>query len=530
MFRPYEQSQPFLLPPSLHDFVDEDHPAHLVNDLVDQMDLSALEGRYGNLGQPAYHPRLMLKVVLYGFTVGVFSSRKLERACRENLAFKFLAGMETPDFRTFIEFRQRHREDMRGVYRQTVRLAQALGLVRLGAVALDGSKVEANTSRHKAMSYGRMREEEQRLKAEIERLLQTAEAADQQEDQDYGPDADGYRVGEELARREGRLKKIAEARAALEERERREHPGEPIDPKAQISFADQDARCFAKPGDGARYVYNVQIAVDMESQMIVAHHIEDSVSDAHAAEPVLESLEEHLGQLPEALVADAGYGNQATLRSCRQRGVTPVCATGREGKAGQGSGKLDRLDYRWDLDQFTCPHGHAFTFVQEHPASGTRSYRTREPVSCTCGQEETVDGREVIRVGQRHLAKRDLQRILEEPGHRDLYGRRKCTVEPALGQIKVGMGFQRFLYRGKAKVSSEGNLVCAAFNLKKLARFLGVQRHPTQPGRRTRDAGASGSHRHLAPPHFFFPSLRAKATGWLCPWGWQKARLATAVA
>jgi transposase len=156
MFRTYDQNQPFLLPPSLHDFVEEGHPAHLVNDLVDQLDLSALEAHYGNMGQPAYHPRLMVKVILYGFSVGTFSSRRLQRACQENLAFKYLAGMETPSFRTFIEFCQRHREDMNAVFVQTVQLARALGLARLGAVALDGSKVEADTSKHKAMSYGRM--------------------------------------------------------------------------------------------------------------------------------------------------------------------------------------------------------------------------------------------------------------------------------------------------------------------------------------------------------------------------------------
>jgi transposase len=256
MFRSYDQSQPFMLPPSLHDFVHESHPAHLINDLVEELDLTALEVYYGNLGQPAYHPRLMLKVILYGFSVGIFSSRKLQRACQENLAFKYLAGMETPAFRTFIEFRQRHREDMKAVFVQTVKLARALGLARLGTVALDGSKVEANTSKHKAMSYGRMLEEEKRLKAEIEQLFETAEVTDEQEEREYGPEADGYQVGEELARRQQRLKKLAEAKAALEAREQREHPGEPIDPKKQVSFADHDARCFTKPGDGTRYVYH----------------------------------------------------------------------------------------------------------------------------------------------------------------------------------------------------------------------------------------------------------------------------------
>jgi len=504
MFRSYDQNQPFLLPPSLQDFVDEGHPAHLVNDLVEQLDLTALEARYGNLGQPAYHPRLMVKVILYGFTVGIFSSRALQRACRENLAFKYLAGMETPAFRTFIGFRQRHREEMKAVFVQTVKLARSLGLARLGAVALDGTKLEANTSKHKAMSYGRMLEEEKRLKAEIEQLLETADVTDAQEDEEYGAETDGYQVGEELARRQQRLRKIREAKAALEAREQGEHPGEPIGPKKQISFADHDARCFAKPGEGTRYVYNAQAAVDMDSQIIVASQIEDSVSDAQAAEPVLESLEQELGQVPGVLVTDAGYGNQDTLDSCRNRGVTPVCATAREGKADRESCKLDRFHYDGDQDRFVCPHGYVFVFTHEHSPSGKRTYKTLEPVPCTCGHSETADGREVISVGQSHLAKRELQRIMDEPGHRELYRRRKCTAEPPFGQIKAAMGFRRFLYRGRQNVGSEWDVVCAAFNIKKIAVLLRAKRYSANPEQAVGAQGANGSLSNLRASIFLF--------------------------
>jgi len=361
---------------------------------------------------------------------------------------------------------------MQGVFVQTARLARELGLARLGAVALDGSKVDANTSKHKAMSYGRMQEEEATLKAEIEGLLETANAIDKQEDFEYGPKVDGYSVSEELARREQRLTNIKKAKAALEQRE---HHGEPISPKKQVSFADHDARCFAKSGDGTRYVYNAQAAVDMDSQIIVANHIEDSVSDAHAAEPVLERMEQDLG-LPEKLVADAGYGNKDTLESCQERGVTAVCATRREGKDGQEVGKLDRFSYEWDQDSFACSHGRVFVFAHEHPTDGTRTYKSVEPVTCTCGHYETVDGREVIRVEHSHLAKRELRRIMDEPGHSELYRRRKCTVEPVFGQIKAGMGFRRFYYRGRQNVRSEWNLVCAAFNLRKIAVLLRTTR------------------------------------------------------
>jgi transposase len=529
MFRPYDQRQPFLLPPSLRDFVEESHPAHVINDLVDLLDLSALEAYYGNLGQPAYHPRLMLKVILYGFTVGTFSSRKLQRACQENLAFKYLAGMETPAFRTFIEFRQRHRDDMKEVFLQTAKLARELGLARLGAVALDGSKVEANTSKHKAMSYGRMLEEEAKLKGEIEELLKRAQTVDKQEDQDYGPDEDGYQVSEELARREQRLTRIQQAKAALEKREQQAHPSEPIDPKKQISFADPDARCFTKPGDGTRYIYNAQAAVDMDSQIIVANHIEDSVSDAHAAGPALESMEQDLGQLPGVLVTDAGYGNKNTLDRCQERGVTPVCATAREGKEEQDS-KLDRFSYDGDQDRFTCPHGHVFVFTHEHVADGTRTYKTTKPAPCTCGHYETADGRKVIRVGQGHLAKRALKRIMDEPGHRELYRRRKCTSEPPFGQIKAGMGFRRFFYRGRQQVRSEWDLVCAAFNVKKIAVLLRAKHRPANPEPTARDEAANGLLSNLQPRTFlFFSALVARLTRWVRPRACALCRLAHAV-
>src|SRR3989338_2379353 len=188
MFRPYSQDQMLLLPPNFADFLDESHPAHIINDLVERLNLDVLLARYGDMGQPAYHPRLMLKVTLYGFTVGVFSSRKLQRACQENLAFKYLAGMETPAFKTFVEFRRRHRDDMKGVFIETVKLARELGLAKLGAVALDGCKVAADTSKHKAMSYGRMLEEEKRLRQEMEGLLKQADDTDESEDAENGPD------------------------------------------------------------------------------------------------------------------------------------------------------------------------------------------------------------------------------------------------------------------------------------------------------------------------------------------------------
>ena len=470
MFRAYDQSQQFLLPPSLGDFIDESHPAHVINDIVEKLDLTALMLRYGNMGQPPYHPRMMLKVILYGFTVGVFSSRKLQRACQENLAFKYLAGMATPAFKTFIEFRNRHRDDMKAVFVETVKLARQLGLARLGAVALDGCKLAADTSKHKAMSYGRMQQEEKRLREEMAGLIKQADETDSREDKEHGPDDDGFSLKKELARRESRLKKIEAAKAALEKREREANPDKPIDPKKQISFADHDARCHAKKGSGTRYIYNSQAAVDMESQVIVENHVEDSVQDANAAKEALENMKRDLGESPDDLVADAAYGNQHTVDICRDHGVTPVCAVSREGKEGKNRAAIDEFAHNRENGEFTCPHGAVFEFSHKRADGEKTTYRSRGSLSCGCGHYGLKDGRRVMKVDRGHFAKRELKRIME--GRQDLYRRRKCTVEPVFGQIQVGMGFRRYFYRGRANVRSEWNLVCAAFNLKKITALL----------------------------------------------------------
>ena len=481
MFRAYNQTQTFLLPPNLEDFIKPMHPARLINDLVEKLDLSALMRRYGVMGQPAYAVRMMIKVILYGFTVGIFSSRKLTRACQENLAFKYLAGMEEPSFKTFIEFRKRHQQDMKGVFVQTVKLAKELGLALFREVALDGTKIEADTSKHKAMSYGRMQEEEKRLKEQIEGLLKKGQDEDEQDDQAYGAEHDGYSLPEDLSRAQERLKKIEEAKAALEAREAKDHPGETIDPKKQISFADKEARCFAKPGQGARYIYNSQATVDMDTQIIVENHIEDSVTDAGAVEPALEGMANESGVVPDRMAIDGGYANQETLESCESRGVTPVCAASptppaSEKKSSDPARKpstpITAFSYDRQADTFRCPHGVNFLFDHWNGDGTVALYQSPGPVLCICATRVLKEGQAIREVAKSRLARRRLQEILQIPENRKLYGHRKTTIEPVFGQIKQGMGFRRYLYRGIKKVASEWDMVCAAFNLKKITALL----------------------------------------------------------
>jgi transposase len=250
-FRTYLPEQDLLLPPSLRDWLPEDHLAYFVSDVVDQLDLSAIESVYeeDDRGQPPYHPRMMTKVLLYGYCVGVFSSRKLQKRLVEDVAFRVLAAGNQPDFRTIADFRKQHLGILEDLFRQVLRLTLETGTMKLGRVVLDGSKVKANASKHKAMSYGRMQETEKRLREEVRSLLLQAEAADQEEDRRYGADRQGDELAEELRRRESRIERIRQARRALEARAREqaqsegqeERPAQPA-PKAQYNFTDPESR------------------------------------------------------------------------------------------------------------------------------------------------------------------------------------------------------------------------------------------------------------------------------------------------
>jgi len=256
-YRPYEPKQAFLMPVSLQDWLSEDHLAYFLLDVVDELDLSAIMRRYEGerRGYPPYHPRMMVKVLLYAYCVGVPSSRKIGVRLEEDVAFRVLAANNTPDFRTISDFRKDHLEALAGLFVQVLRLCQRAGLVKLGHVSMDGTKVKANASKHKAMSYGRMKQEEARLEAEVRRLLEEAEAVDDEEDSRYGTDKRGDELPPELARRDSRLRKIREAMAALEAEAEEDKPAD----KAQRNFTDPDSRIMPAPG-GKDFVqaYNAQ--------------------------------------------------------------------------------------------------------------------------------------------------------------------------------------------------------------------------------------------------------------------------------
>jgi transposase len=423
-YRPYVPEQDLLLPPSLRDWLPEDHLAFFVSDLIDQLDLSAITAVYEDeeRGYPPYHPVMLTNVLVYAYGVGVFSSRKIQRRLVEAVAFRVLAAGNEPDFRTIADFRKTHLATLTGLFEQVLRLARELGAPRVGRVALDGSKITANASKHKAMSYDRMRAKQQQLREEVSQLLAQAEAVDAAEDAEYGTDRRGDELPAELQRRDSRLKRIRDAKRALEARAKDEATakGEPAesakpDPKAQYNFTDPESRIMKGP-DGFVQASNVQVAVN-DLQLIVGQAVTQETNDKKQLLPMITAIEQQSGDTPSQLLADAGYCSDENLTALADTTIDAYIST-RKQKHGERPGP--------------CPRG-----PLPQPAT---------------------------------LVDRMARKLHTKAGAR-VYAARKAIVEPVIGQIKHARGFRQFLLRGFANVQGAWSLVCTTHNILKLDRL-----------------------------------------------------------
>ena len=434
-YRPYDPDQLLLLPPNLRDWLPAGHLAYFLSDVVDGLDLSTIYAVYEReaRGYPPYHPALMVKVLLYGYATGVRSSRRLARACVEDVGFRVLAANNTPDFRTLSEFRRRHLQALGGLFQQVLGLCRRAGLIKLGTVALDSTKVQANASKHRAMSYARMERAEGQLEATVRRILEEAERVDQEEDARFGSDRRGDELPEELADPMRRLAKIREAKAALEaearqaaevkrqqweERGGRGRPPRAPEtvqpaPTAQRNFTDPDSKIMPGP-DGFLQAYTLQTAVDASSQVILAYDVSNQPADVEHLQPMVEQIIARSRRRPRRLLADAGYCSEENLAYLQRRGVGGYVATGRARHAVE------------------CP----------------AAPRGRPPKGLSCRER--------------------MARRLRTLRGRALYRLRMLTVEPVHGQLKHAMGFRQFLLRGLERVRGECGLLCTAFNLRKL--------------------------------------------------------------
>jgi transposase len=441
-FREWKVDQAWLLPPSVREMVPAGDPAHFVRDLVrDELDLSAILDTYDEeRGYPPYHPVMMTALLLYSFTQGIYSSRRIARACVTRIDVMAVTAMQQPDFRTISDFRLRHLEALGALFGQVLKLCQRAKMVKLGHVALDGTKVKANASKHKAMSYEHMKKKEAELKAEVARWFAKAAALDEEEDRLYGPDKQGDELPDWVMNKQKRLEVIRAAKAELEAeaktqlaagvkpgamspkpdgpdkppRKRNRKPpkenGEPND-KAQLNFTDVDSRILKGP-HGFLQGYNCQAAVDAEAQIIIAHATTNEQNDAPLLVPMVDRIRESVGRNPEELSADSGYSSEENLKALRRRHINGYIATGR------------------------VKHG------AEKPAKG----RPLGPLA-------------------------NAMRIkLARAGPRSRYRLRKQVVEPVFGQMKEGRAFRGMLLRGMRKVPHEWAMMCTAHNLLKLAR------------------------------------------------------------
>jgi len=440
-FRAWKIDEAQLLPPSVQDYVPKDHLSRLIVALVrESLDLSAITSSYASgLGQPPFDPRLMTALLLHGYASGLYASRRIARAAVERADFMMIVAGDPPDFRTISEFRRRHLKALAALFVQVLRLAETAGLVKLGHVALDGTKIKANASKHKAMSYAHMKKREAELRAEVDGWLAAAEAADREEDGLYG-ERRGDELPDWVADKQKRLERIAAAKAALEAQARsaaeaesqaraeaeeqrkaqgRKTSGKPpsapkAEPegKAQRNFTDPESRIL-KTKDGYIQGYNAQAAVDGTAQIIVAQTLTNTSSDQAQLAPLLDGIKAHLGRNPDEVSADAGYCSAANLRTIGRRRIEGYVATGR----------------------------------QKH---GTKSATTKKA---------SRPGSLIARMTTK----------LKRAGYRSRYRLRKQIVEPVFGQIKQARGFRQFLLRGIDKVKAEWALICTVHNLVKLA-------------------------------------------------------------
>jgi transposase len=475
---PEEYRQGMLFPGNLFDLLPKNHCCFVYEDIFQQIDTVSLMKNYSRLGQNAFNPRLITSILIYAYSQGVFSSRQIHQKCKEDISFMYISHRQCPDFRVLSDFRKDNYEFFKECFKQSVLLAMEAGLASFGHVSLDGSKFKANTSKHKAMSYKRLKDQEQQLTDEIDALISQAGECDDEEDKEY-KERTGYEIPEDLQYKEKRLKKIKAAKEALEKREQELHPDKTIEDKKQISFADHDARIMGKNGR-FDYSYNPQISVDEDNQIIVGQHVSQNATDQKEVSPALEEIQETTGKLPEKMSLDNGFFSGENLETFEESDVDAYVACGRQAdsqKTDQNNRKIKKSDFLYDEkeDCFICPQGHALT-LRKSARDGTKIYQAGAdaclgcPDRNRCCKSQKGSPRTIKTDGKEPLRKAMYEKMQQEFS-RAIYDKRKHIVEPVFGQIK-NSGFRQFGVRGSPKVTGEFSLVCTAHNFSKIVRAI----------------------------------------------------------
>ncbi len=442
-FKASNRNQAFLLPPSIQDWLPKEHLARFIVEIVEQLDLSKIESQYSGKGKEAYHPQVMLSLLFYGYATGIFSSRKIERATYDSVAFRYIAANTHPDHDTIATFRKRFLKELSELFVQILSVAQEMGVLKVGKVSLDGTKMKANASKHKALSYAHASKLQKQLEDEVAILLKKAQSADNEEDND------GMNIPDEIARRKDRLEVIKSAKEKIEQRANERHKQElqeyeakmkkredkekstgkkiggkkPQAPKSkepnptdQVNLTDEESRIMPVSGGGYMQAYNAQASVEHDSRLIVHQHVTQNVNDKKEVLPTLKWFKDNQSLMPDAMLADAGYFSDDNVKLCEDEKITPYISFGKE--------------------QHNQPLEDRFQEVQAVPEDATNIEKMKHRL-------QTKEGKEI-------------------------YALRKSMIEPTFGIIKHVMGFRQFMLRGFEKAQGEWNLMCIAYNIKRL--------------------------------------------------------------
>ena len=491
-YKPYVIDTGYLFPPSLADFLGAEDEVHIFREITEHLDIGCLDSDFNGMGQHPYHPRMLLRLLMWGMANRVMSTRRIEVLAHRDVSFIYLAGGQKPDYRTLARFRRRNAGAIKRLFKETVLLCVRLGMVNLGHIALDGTKLKANTSKHKAMSYGRMKQEEDRLEREIDELMRQAEVADAEEDEAFGADNNGYNIPEELQRREERLERIRQLREELEREKREEqHLNEEqppiIEDKEQRSFADGDARMMLMKRGEFDYAYNAQACMD-EHGVIVAGDLSNEASDTGH----LPDMVDEVRQLRDALslnetgkktvvTADRGYFSIENIKKEGQ-GIELLIASGREGKeepaeAKDGVYSLERFEYIKESDSWRCPDGRLLVREAKRVSKGRpllRRYKCPDCEGCSLRRYCLKPGEErrTLLVKRKQLVRAEMRARMKKPEKQAIYRKRKWVAEQVIGQIKGDLGFRELTMRGQEFARAQWLFALAVHNVLKAVRYI----------------------------------------------------------
>lgn len=473
-FKAGSLDQIFLLPPSLDELVPRDALARVISEIVEMLDFSALYRRYDADGRPAYHPKMMLKILFYAYSNGITSSRKIAQRLEQDTHFMFLSGMETPNFRTINDFRKNNLDLLHEFFKQIVLYCAQLGMVSVGHIAIDGSKIKASASKKQTKNAKQLQQEIQKIEQEISALLAEAEQVDQQEDKRFGKNKRGDELPKKIQSKQNRKKKLEDAKERLEQQE-----------LTKINVTDPDSH-FMKTPTHLEVCYNGQLAVDSDYQVIVANDVTTDVLDSKQFIPLYEQSVTNVDKPPSEVSVDCGYANHTNYNYIQKNKIDAYLPPDRDSLKSnidtdshpRKKYSKDRFIYLSDRDIYQCPEGRELQFIQnkKHRGLSLRVYQSSDCTGCQAldlclDPKNKSQRRRIHRYETDDFIAKMRNKLKSETG-KQKYDLRKITVEPVFGNLKFNLGFKNFSLRGHKKVRGEFNLMCIAHNLKKIYSFI----------------------------------------------------------